>query len=49
LAFEEGSFAVTGYVVQGKDNLSQLGSGDRLKQAKLVEGGDRLVVPSAKQ
>lgn len=40
---------MTGYVVQGKDNLSQLGSGDRLKQAKLVEGGDRLVVPSEKQ
>jgi len=45
LAFEEGEFAVCGYVTGGGDVLPRLRSGDVIKKAVLVEGRDRLVLP----
>ena len=43
LSFEEGQFSVFGYVTKGKELLSQLKTGDIIKEAKLVSGADRLV------
>lgn len=48
LAFDEGQFSVFGYVTTGRDVLSQLKTGDIIRSAKLVEGQDRLILPSAK-
>lgn len=45
LSFEEGQWPCFGYVVEGAHKLRELGSGDRLKEAKLIDGEDRLVVP----
>lgn len=44
-AFEEGTYAVVGYVTSGAEVLGQLRSGDRIRSARLVAGADRLVVP----
>ncbi|KAI3441555.1 Peptidylprolyl isomerase [Psidium guajava] len=46
ISFEEGQFSVFGYVTTGRDILSQIKTGDVIRSAKLVEGQDRLVVPS---
>lgn len=43
LSFEEGQFSVFGYVIKGRELLSQLKTGDVIKEAKLVSGTDRLV------
>lgn len=43
LSFEEGQFSVFGYVTKGRELLSQLKTGDVIKEAKLVAGMDRLV------
>lgn len=43
LAFEEGSYSVFGYVVDGLDLLRQLRSGDVVKEVRLVEGAENLV------
>ncbi|XP_024370689.1 peptidyl-prolyl cis-trans isomerase CYP37, chloroplastic [Physcomitrium patens] len=43
LSFEEGQFSVFGYVTKGRELLSQLKTGDVIKEAKLVSGTDRLV------
>ena len=45
LAFEEGEFSVFGYVVQGEEEgfLSQLGTGDTIVRAKVVQGEEKLV------
>ena len=47
LSFEEGEFAVVGYVTGGRELLSQIRSGDVVARARLVAGGDRLVIPIA--
>ncbi|KAL9236389.1 hypothetical protein vseg_011067 [Gypsophila vaccaria] len=46
LSFDEGQFSVFGYTTAGKDVLAQIKSGDIIRSAKLVEGGDRLVLPN---
>ena len=46
-AFEEGNYAVFGYVTEGAELLRQLRGGDRIVSARLVAGQDRLVVPLA--
>lgn len=43
LSFEEGQFSVFGYVTKGRELLSQLKTGDVIKEAKLVSGADRVV------
>lgn len=45
LAFEEGTYAVFGYVTDGAEAVRQLRSGDRIVSARLVSGEDGLVVP----
>ncbi|KAF8014883.1 hypothetical protein BT93_H0623 [Corymbia citriodora subsp. variegata] len=46
ISFDEGQFSVFGYATTGRDTLSQIKTGDVIRSAKLVEGRDRLVVPS---
>ncbi|KAK3424289.1 hypothetical protein EUGRSUZ_F01089 [Eucalyptus grandis] len=46
ISFDEGQFSVFGYATTGRDILSQIKTGDVIRSAKLVEGQDRLVVPS---
>ncbi|KAJ7531199.1 hypothetical protein O6H91_14G036100 [Diphasiastrum complanatum] len=46
LSFDEGQFSVFGYVVSGKELLSQLRTGDIIRSAKLTSGADRLIFPS---
>ncbi|KAG0592300.1 hypothetical protein KC19_1G240500, partial [Ceratodon purpureus] len=43
LSFEEGQFSVFGYVTKGRELLSQLRTGDVIKEAKLTSGTERLV------
>jgi cyclophilin family peptidyl-prolyl cis-trans isomerase len=44
LSFDEGEFAVFGYVTAGmEDVVAKLGTGDRIVEAKLVSGMDRLI------
>ena len=45
LAFDEGQFGVFGYVTGGAEVLPRLRPGDVLASARLVSGGERLVVP----
>lgn len=46
LSFDEGQFSVFGYATVGREVLSQIKSGDVIRSAKLVQGRDRLIVPS---
>jgi cyclophilin family peptidyl-prolyl cis-trans isomerase len=46
-AFEEGSFAVCGYVIDGVDLLRELRTGDSIRTARLIAGQERLVMPQA--
>lgn len=43
----DGRYAVFGYVIDGKDTLDTLGRGDRIESARVVDGLENLVVPSA--
>ncbi|CAN6168458.1 unnamed protein product [Urochloa humidicola] len=47
ISFDEGQFSVFGYTTDGKDVLSQIKTGDKIRSAKLVQGRERLVLPSA--
>lgn len=42
MSFDEGSFGVFGYVVDGLGELEKLTSGDVIVSAKLINGADRL-------
>ena len=44
-AYDEGSFGVFGYVVNGKELLSKIGDGDVLLHAKVLQGEDKLIIP----
>jgi cyclophilin family peptidyl-prolyl cis-trans isomerase len=46
-AFDEGQYAVFGYVTEGNEILKQLRTGDVIKNARLVSGAERLVTPPA--
>ncbi|CAO2836055.1 unnamed protein product [Amaranthus hypochondriacus] len=46
LSFDEGQFSVFGYTTVGRDILPQIKTGDIIRSAKLVEGKDRLILPS---
>ncbi|KAM6553552.1 hypothetical protein CsatB_014314 [Cannabis sativa] len=46
LSFDEGQFSVLGYTTIGRDILPQIKTGDVILSAKLVEGQDRLIMPS---
>lgn len=46
ISFDEGQFSVFGYTTDGRDVLSQIKSGDKIRSAKLVQGRERLVLPS---
>ncbi|KFK38895.1 hypothetical protein AALP_AA3G174800 [Arabis alpina] len=46
LSFDEGQFSVFGYTTSGKDLLGQIKTGDIIKSAKLIEGQDRLILPT---
>ncbi|XP_057964008.1 peptidyl-prolyl cis-trans isomerase CYP37, chloroplastic isoform X2 [Malania oleifera] len=46
LSFDEGQFSVFGYTTVGRDILPQIKTGDVIQSAKLVEGQDRLLLPS---
>ncbi|CAN8269298.1 unnamed protein product [Cochlearia groenlandica] len=46
LSFDEGQFSVFGYTTAGRDILGQIKTGDIIKSAKLIEGQDRLILPS---
>jgi cyclophilin family peptidyl-prolyl cis-trans isomerase len=46
-AFEEGNYAVFGYITEGTELLKQLRSGDRIVSARLGAGAERLVTPPA--
>ncbi|KAG9452707.1 hypothetical protein H6P81_005611 [Aristolochia fimbriata] len=48
LSFDEGQFSVFGYTTIGRDILPQIKTGDLIQSAKLVEGGERLVLPDDK-
>lgn len=43
----DGRYAVFGYTIEGKDVLRQLSAGDKIVSAKVVDGLDNLVEPSA--
>ena len=45
LSFEEGQFAVLGYVTGGREVLSQLQTGDRILKAEVVRGKENLLIP----
>eukprot|EP00271_Cylindrocystis_brebissonii_P010636 TRINITY_DN26897_c0_g1_i1.p1 TRINITY_DN26897_c0_g1~~TRINITY_DN26897_c0_g1_i1.p1 ORF type:complete len:492 (+),score=95.63 TRINITY_DN26897_c0_g1_i1:168-1643(+) len=45
LSFDEGQFAVFGYVTKGKEILQQLKTGDVIESARLLSGFDKLVIP----
>ncbi|KAF8731212.1 hypothetical protein HU200_016536 [Digitaria exilis] len=48
ISFDEGQFSVFGYATSdGRDVLSQIKTGDKIRSAKLVQGRERLVLPSA--
>lgn len=46
LSFDEGQFSVFGNTTVGRDILPQIKTGDVIKSAKLVEGEDRLILPT---
>lgn len=46
LAFDEGEFGVFGYITEGRELLSSIEDGDTLVRARVVEGLDKLQVPS---
>ncbi|XP_026452575.1 peptidyl-prolyl cis-trans isomerase CYP37, chloroplastic-like, partial [Papaver somniferum] len=46
LSFDEGQFSVLGYTTVGRDVLPQIKTGDIIRSAKLVEGQDRLILPT---
>ncbi|XP_010545802.1 PREDICTED: peptidyl-prolyl cis-trans isomerase CYP37, chloroplastic [Tarenaya hassleriana] len=46
LSFDEGQFSVFGYTTVGRDVLQQIKTGDFIKSAKIIEGQDRLVLPT---
>ncbi|XP_024015620.1 peptidyl-prolyl cis-trans isomerase CYP37, chloroplastic isoform X2 [Eutrema salsugineum] len=46
LSFDEGQFSVFGYTTAGRDILGQIKTGDIIKSAKLIEGQDRLILPT---
>ncbi|XP_068644470.1 peptidyl-prolyl cis-trans isomerase CYP37, chloroplastic [Aristolochia californica] len=48
LSFDEGQFSVFGYTTIGRDILPQIKTGDFIRSATLVEGGDRLILPDDK-
>ncbi|KAM0898615.1 hypothetical protein ACQ4PT_021786 [Festuca glaucescens] len=48
ISFDEGQFSVFGYATtDGRDVLSQIKTGDKIRSAKLVQGRERLVLPAA--
>lgn len=48
ISFDEGQFSVFGYATaEGRDVLSQIKTGDKIRSAKLVQGRERLVLPAA--
>ncbi|WVZ66369.1 hypothetical protein U9M48_015600 [Paspalum notatum var. saurae] len=47
ISFDEGQFSVFGYTTDGRDVLSQIKTGDKIRSAKLVQGKERLVLPPA--
>ncbi|KAK3125391.1 hypothetical protein QOZ80_7BG0604200 [Eleusine coracana subsp. coracana] len=47
ISFDEGQFSVFGYTTEGRDVLSQIKTGDKIRSAKLVQGRERLVLPQA--
>ncbi|CAL1352804.1 unnamed protein product [Linum trigynum] len=46
LSFDEGQFSVFGYATSGRDILSQIKTGDVIRSAKMVDGQDRLILPT---
>eukprot|EP00239_Pterosperma_sp_CCMP1384_P009951 CAMPEP_0197863506 /NCGR_PEP_ID=MMETSP1438-20131217/40995_1 /TAXON_ID=1461541 /ORGANISM="Pterosperma sp., Strain CCMP1384" /LENGTH=383 /DNA_ID=CAMNT_0043481423 /DNA_START=257 /DNA_END=1408 /DNA_ORIENTATION=- len=46
LSFDEGTFAVFGYVTEGRELLPQLDGGDVIKSIKFISGLDKLIVPN---
>eukprot|EP00240_Pyramimonas_obovata_P002333 CAMPEP_0118946040 /NCGR_PEP_ID=MMETSP1169-20130426/43479_1 /TAXON_ID=36882 /ORGANISM="Pyramimonas obovata, Strain CCMP722" /LENGTH=445 /DNA_ID=CAMNT_0006891919 /DNA_START=1 /DNA_END=1338 /DNA_ORIENTATION=+ len=46
LSFDEGNFAVFGYVTEGKEILSQIRNGDVIQSARIVSGADKLIAGS---
>ena len=42
LSFEEGEFAVFGYVTKGEEYLGSIGTNARITSAKVTSGGDKL-------
>jgi len=47
LSFEEGNFSVFGYITGGAEYIPQLQAGDTILNARLISGGERLVVPES--
>lgn len=47
LSFDEGNFAVFGYVTEGKELLSQIRNGDMITSARIISGADKLVAGSS--
>ncbi|KAG2496893.1 hypothetical protein HYH03_004901 [Edaphochlamys debaryana] len=45
LAFDEGTFGVFGYVTEGLGTVTTLTPGDRIVEARVVSGADKLVLP----
>ncbi|KAJ4726256.1 Peptidyl-prolyl cis-trans isomerase chloroplastic-like [Melia azedarach] len=46
LSFDEGQFSVFGYTTLGREILPQIRTGDVIRSAKLIQGQDRLILPS---
>uniref|UniRef100_A0A0D9X0E8 PPIase cyclophilin-type domain-containing protein n=1 Tax=Leersia perrieri TaxID=77586 RepID=A0A0D9X0E8_9ORYZ len=47
ISFDEGQFSVFGYTTDGREVLSQIKTGDIIRSAKIVQGRERLVLPTA--
>jgi peptidylprolyl isomerase len=43
----DGRYAVFGYVTEGQDILRELKAGDKIQSAKVVQGAENLVQPTA--
>jgi hypothetical protein len=46
LSFDEGEFGVFGYVTEGRELLSKVGTGDIIVSARVIAGKDKLVMPA---
>ena len=45
LSFEEGTFSVFGYLVEGQELLTQIRPGDVITKVEILSGENKLVVP----